>query len=357
MYELSADITCWFAQKKDVCIATVIDTWGTSPRPVGTKMAFTADPFIAGSVSAGCVEGAVIEAGFQVLRTNRPELLHFGVSDEAAFNVGLTCGGKIEVFIRRLDYALFKALSQAISTHEPVALLTILEKEYELFGREILVSEGKILSGTFGKDLDSFALELACNAIASQQAQSATLENPGLMPLRVFVDVINPPPVLIIVGGGHIAITLVTLAKALGFQTVVIDPRKAFANMQRFPEADQLIQEWPDEAFKKINLNSASNIAIVTHDPKIDDPALKIVLNSPAAYIGVLGSRKTHAERCERLLADGIMPEQLARLHAPIGIDLASKNPQDIALSILAEIVKEQNLRKKSLWQDTLPCV
>lgn len=357
MYELSADIASWFEQNKEVCLATVINTWGTSPRQVGSKMAFTADPFIAGSVSAGCVEGAVIEAGIKVLQTNCPELLHFGVSDETAFSVGLTCGGEIDVFVRKLDKALFKALNQVISARQPAALLAILDKESRLFGHEILVSEEQILSGTFGKDLDGSALELACDKIASQIPQNAALENPGQLPLRVFVDVINPPQELIIVGGGHIAVTLVSLAKTLGFRTVVIDPRKAFANMQRFPDADLLIQEWPDEAFKKVLLNSASSVAIVTHDPKIDDPALKIVLNSPASYIGILGSRKTHAERCDRLLADGITPEQLARLHAPIGIDLVSKNPQDIALSIMAEIVKERNIRIKSLWQDTLPRV
>lgn len=348
MYELSSYISRWIAEKKAVCLATVIETWGSSPRPVGTKMAFTNDPLIAGSVSAGCVEAAVIEAGIRAIKTNQPALLHYGVTDDTAFSVGLSCGGKIDVFVRRLDEKLFYKLNSVTSTYTPVALLSILQENSELFGKEMLVTEEQILFGSFGKDLDGQAHQLARNLIPGQQSQNASLELPGQQSLRVFVDVIEPPPVLVMVGGVHIAVTLSILAKALGFCTIVIDPRKNFASQERFPEVDLLIQEWPEEAFAKIPLNSNTSVAVLTHDPKIDDPALKIVLNSPVQYIGVLGSRKTHAERCKRLQADGFTPEQLARLHAPIGIDLGGKNPPDIALSVLAEIVMERNAHIKS---------
>ncbi len=157
--------------------------------------------------------------------------------------------------------------------------------------------------------------------------------------VRLFVDVVNPPPQLVMVGGVHIAIALASLAKTLGYRTVVIDPRRAFGNQERFPHVDRLIQAWPQEAFAQVTLTRSSAVAMLTHDPKIDDPALKIVLDSPAFYIGALGSRNTHEKRRQRLLAEGISEEKLARLHAPIGLELGGRTPEEIALAIMAEIV------------------
>ncbi len=345
MYELSPEIALWIEQKKPVCLATVISTWGSSPRPAGAKMAFTPDNHIAGSVSGGCVEGAVIEAGIRAMETGLAELLSYGVADETAFTVGLACGGKIDVFVRKLDEALFRALTAVMQSRYPIALLTVLDAKSELFGNEVLVSGERVAFGTFGKDLDEQAIKLASATMAVQQSQRAALDLPGQAPIQVFVDVISPPPVLVIVGGVHIAVALASLAKTLGFHTVVIDPRKAFGSPERFPQVDQLIQEWPEEAFQKVLLTSNTSVAILTHDPKIDDPALKVVLRSPAQYIGVLGSRKTHEKRKLRLLAEGITLQQFARLHAPIGIDLGGKTPQETALGILAEIVALRNGR------------
>jgi xanthine dehydrogenase accessory factor len=158
-------------------------------------------------------------------------------------------------------------------------------------------------------------------------------------PVRLFIDVISPPPVLVMVGGVHIAVSLAALAKTLGYTTVVIDPRRAFGSQERFPHVDRLIQAWPEEAFEQISLTRNTCVAILTHDPKIDDPALKIVLNHPVFYVGVLGSRQTHEKRKQRLHAEGLTQAQLDRLHAPIGLELGEETPEETALAILAEIV------------------
>jgi len=340
MYELSSHIAHWFDQNKLVCLATVISTWGSSPRPPGAKMAFTPDPLISGSVSGGCVEGAVIDAGINVIKAGKAVRLHYGVTDEIAVNVGLACGGEIDIVVRQLDSTLFQALRNLMQTHTTAYLLTIVEPDSRLLGCDMLVEEsGQVVFSNLGGIIDQTILadQLKFNEI--KLSQTTVLEAPGQGLLHVFIDVINPPPVLVIVGGVHIAISLAALAKNLGFQTVVIDPRKAFATPERFPQVDRIIQAWPDEAFQKVIISANTNIAILTHDPKIDDPALKIVLNSPAQYIGVLGSPATHEKRRKRLLAEGISEGQLVRLHAPIGLDLGGKTPQEIALGILAEII------------------
>lgn len=345
MYELAVDVERWIGHKKPVCLATVISTWGASPRQPGSKMAITADLLISGSVSAGCVEGAVIEAAVGVLKSGKAMRLHYGVADETALNVGLTCGGEIDIIVRPLDAALFHALRHLMQNQTAAFLLTVIEPESKLLGCEILFDEtGRIFFNTLNDNTDTTELLQLIKPAEPIQPKMADLELPGQAPLQVFIDVINLPADLVIVGGVHIAITLSALAKTMGFRTVLIDPRKAFCNPERFPHVDQLIQEWPEDAFKKISLTSNTAVAVVTHDPKIDDPALKIVLNSPAQYIGVLGSTRTHEKRCQRLRAEGITEGQLARLHAPIGIDLG-KTPQEIALGILAEIVVVRNGR------------
>ncbi|MBN1538373.1 MAG: XdhC family protein [Anaerolineales bacterium] len=346
MYEIASEIEQWFNQEKPVCLATVIRTWGSSPRPAGAKMAFTPDPFITGSVSGGCVEGAVIEAGIQAMKKGETALLHYGVADETAVSVGLACGGEIDVFVRQFDIALFRAMQNLMQTQTTAILLTVIEPRSTFLGCEILSDEkGLIVYSNFKTIDDPEGLIKSLDLAQVKQSKITALEIPGQNPAKIFIDVISLPPVLVIVGGVHIAVALAALAKALNFHVIVIDPRKAFATRERFPQADQIIQEWPDEAFQKVAMNSNVDVAILTHDPKIDDPALKIVLSSPAQYIGVLGSRMTHKKRRQRLLAEGITEQQLARLHAPIGIDLG-KTPQEIALGILAEIVAVRNGRK-----------
>ena len=339
MRDVLGEVAHWTAQGKSVALATGVQTWGSSPRGVGANMALTADGSVAGSVSGGCVEGAVLEAGISVLNSCQPQLLHFGVADETAWDVGLSCGGTIEVFVRPLDIEQFNNLEKAINQGHAVASVMVIRGPESVLGKELLTLEDDGVTGTLGPDLDSKAIDYAQSALVEGGALRAEIDQS----LEIFVNVVKPSPTLIMVGGVHIAIPLASLAKTLDYRTVVIDPRKMFGTEERFPHVDKLIQAWPDNAFEEIALTSSTAIAMLTHDPKIDDPALKIVLNSPAFYIGALGSRVTHAKRRQRLQDDGVSVEALARLHAPIGLDLGGRTPEEIALAIMAEIVQARN--------------
>jgi xanthine dehydrogenase accessory factor len=334
MQEVIADVDRWLAAGETaIALATVIEAWGSAPRRAGAKMAFTAGgAAIAGSVSGGCVEGAVIAAGDEVLADGRPRLLHFGVADETAWGVGLACGGEIDVYVERLDpatYALARAWTLAGA---PGALVTVVGGPEELLGRRLAVTAGSV-SGSLGMGLDVVAVELARQA---HRPLRHTL--PG--GIELFIDALRPPPTLAIVGGAHIAVALAQMARLLGYRTVVIDPRRAFGSAARFPEVDQLIQSWPDKAFAELPIGAATAVITLSHDPKIDDPALRAALQSDAFYVGALGSRRTHAQRRARLAAAGFSDEQLDRIHAPIGLDIAADNPEEIALAIMAEVVK-----------------
>ena len=195
---------------------------------------------------------------------------------------------------------------------------------------------------SLGAGLDEVCIEKAREALAEGLSQPVALAGQA-EPMRAFIEVVKPTPNLIMVGGVHIAIALTALAKTLGFQTMVIDPRRAFGNVARFPNVDRLLQAWPEGAFSEIEVTSSDAVVMLTHDPKIDDPALKKVLNGPAFYIGALGSRATHAKRRRRLQAEGVTPAQMERLHAPIGLDIGAESPEEIALAIMAEIVAAQH--------------
>ncbi len=342
MRDVLGEIANWTDQGKSIALATVIQTWGSSPRSIGANLALTADGGVAGSVSGGCVEGAVLETGIDVLENGRPQLLHFGVADETAWEVGLSCGGNIEVFVRPLDVAKFTFLNVEIEGGEPIASVVIIRGPQSLLGEELILVGNRIVQGTFGADLDRQALHYAQSALAEGQPRRVVIED-APEPIEFFINVVNPAPTLIVVGGVHIAIPLTSLAKTLGYRTVVIDPRKMFGTDERFPNVDQLIQAWPDKALEQVTLTSSTAVAMLTHDPKIDDPALIVVLNSSAFYIGALGSRKTHAARRQRLLDAGITEAQLARLHAPIGLNIGGRSPEEIALAIMAEIVQARN--------------
>jgi xanthine dehydrogenase accessory factor len=349
MYDVLAEINRWLSSNDTVALATVINTWGSAPRGVGAKMAFTPDGKLSGSVSGGCVEGAVFDAGVRVLKTGSPELLHFGVSDETAFSVGLACGGNIEVFVKPLDADFFRLVQAEIEAGDPLAIVSIIQGPTSYTGRELLITESGHVQGGLGPELDLLGQEAARAGLESGQPGIVEAKLASGEDVRIFVDVITPPPLLVMVGGVHIAIALASLAKTLGFRTVVIDPRRAFGSQERFPHVDHLIQDWPQEAFDEVTLTRSTAVAMLTHDPKIDDPALKIVLDSPAFYIGALGSRKTHEKRRQRLLDEGVAAEKLARLHAPIGLELGGRTPEEIALAIMAEIVAVKHGRRDPL--------
>ena len=337
MKDILSDVTRWFSSNEQVALATVIHTWGSAPRRIGAKMALTPQGKIAGSVSGGCVEAAVYETGVEVLKTGRPQLLKFGVADETAWEVGLACGGHIEVFIEPLDPAFFNLLQAELDAKRPFSVATIVHGPADLLGCEALVKEGAI-QNSLGEGLDTVVLEKARLAEAEGRSQQVEVEYEN-QSLTLFVEAVKPPPTLVIVGGVHIAIALTSLAKTLGYDTAVVDPRRAFGNAERFPHADRLVQAWPEEAFSQIGITGETAIAILTHDPKIDDPAVKTALNSPAFYVGALGSQKTQKKRRERLAAEGVTEEQLDRLHGPIGLPIGGETPEEIALAIMGEVV------------------
>jgi xanthine dehydrogenase accessory factor len=352
MRDILVDVDRWLEQGESIALATVIQTWGSSPRPVGAKMAITPGGKISGSVSGGCVEAAVFQAGAEALKTGRPQLLHFGVADETAWEVGLACGGTIEVFVKPLDQVVFRALKEALEKPLPVADITVVKGPPELLGSQAVFGESGKLGGDLGPELRERVLQLAGRALAERRSQRHELNSLG-GPVEVFVDVTPPPPTLVMVGGVHIAMALTAIAGTLGYQTVIIDPRRAFGNPERFARADQLIGEWPEEALSRIQLTRDTAVAMLTHDPKIDDPALSIALRSPAFYIGALGSRATQAKRHARLLEAGLTETQLARLHAPIGLDINAETPEEIALAIMAEVVAARHSQDQHTQQPT----
>ncbi len=313
MLDLLDTIDAWRARGDAVALATVIKVTGSAPRPAGARMAVNARGDIIGSVSGGCVEGAVVEAALEVIEQGRPQCLHFGIADETAWSVGLMCGGQIDVFVEKLD-----------SQFDEIARLARARRRFAV---HTLVSGERIGARTITPDLD-----------ADNPPQPAGLieTSEGL----AFVNIIEPPPRLYIIGGTQISIALVTIARTLGYHVTVIDPRQVFATPERFAHADALLVAYPQRALTPDVIDASTCFAILTHDPKVDDPALKIALNSPARYIGALGSRKTHAARLERLRQAGFTEAQLERIHAPIGLDIGARTPEEIAVAIAAEMVK-----------------
>ncbi len=336
MRDILTDVEKWIDAGETIALATVLQTWGSAPRKVGSHMAFTLSGKIAGSVSGGCVENAVIEAGLEVLKTNQPQFLHFGVADETAWGVGLACGGSIDIFVNVLNPVFFRQVKTVLENEIAAVHVVVIRGTDKLLGKEVLIAEDKQTFGSLGNEWDSRVLSLAMEILLHKNSRRVKLNED----IEIFMGMMQPSPTLAIVGGTHISIALVTLAKTLGYKTIVIDPRKAWGNAERFPNVDKLIQTWVDEAFKRIKINSSTAIAVLTHDPKIDDPAIKIALNSSAFYVGALGSKTTNAKRRERLLNDGVSESQINKIHAPIGLDIGAQNPEEIALAIMSEVVK-----------------
>jgi len=339
MRDVMETIAEWQDEGQPVALATVVQTWGSSPRQAGAKMALTPTGQMTGSVSGGCVEGAVYDEGVAALKSGAARLLHFGVADETAWEVGLACGGSIDVFVQPLPRDFFEAERAALNDNIPFAVVTVVKGPAELMGRAVLATEKGLRWGSLSAPLNPLAAEAAAVALAKGQSRRVGLEPD----VEAFVEVVLPPPTLIAVGGVHITIALVALAKVLGYTTIVVDPRKYFGSQERFPHVDKLVQAWPDEALADIPLTRGTAVAMLTHDPKLDDPALLLVLPSPAFYVGALGSRNTQAKRRQRLLDAGLKPADLDRLKGPIGLELNASTPEEIALSIMAQIVAERN--------------
>lgn len=343
MRNLLDQIEIWLKNGQSVALATVIKTWGSSPRPAGAGMAVTEAGEITGSVSGGCVESAVIDTAMQVLRTGQSDRIHFGVGDDQAWDVGLSCGGEIDVFVRQFDQNNLEIWKTALSKTNSVCMALVLTGLESYRGADLIIENSGSVLPELSQETATKLKEIAC---IQRTAGIQQVESPEIV--EVFFQKILPAPELILVGGVHIAIPLATVAKTVGFEVTVIDPRRLFSTEDRFPDIKLLLPEWPEGAFQKITITESSAIVMLTHDPKIDDPALKIALNSPAFYVGALGSRKTHKKRIERLQITGLSQSKLDQIHAPVGLDLGGKTPPEIALGIMAEILQVWYGREKT---------
>lgn len=338
MREVIAEIETWRRAGKQIAIAMNAKKDGTSLRPLGAKMAMTTEMDIAGSLTGGCIEGAVYEEAQAVLREGLPRLIRYGVpDDDRPWEIGLSCGSTLEVFIEPLESAGWRAVYPALKTcldeNQLAAVATVIAGEG--VGNKLLVRSDGRRAGSLGSAaLDADAAVWAQERMRVQESGWREFEA-----RQVFVDVLPPPARLIVIGAVHIAIPLVTLAKTLGFRTIVIDPRTAFATRERFPHADELLIEWPSEALERLRPDENTYVAALSHDEKLDNPALKAALASPARYVGVLGSRKNIGKRLAALRALGVTETQLSRLQAPIGMKLGAVDAEEIALSILAAAV------------------
>ena len=311
--DIPALALAWHRAGRGAALATVVDTWGSAPRPVGSQLVIDSTGAMAGSVSGGCVEGAVVSEACDALADGQARLLDYGVSDDDAFAVGLACGGRIRVLVEPVGTVLPETLLADLvdlrAAGQPAAYVT---------------------------DLDGPSRRIDRTGHAERfRADRSGVESDG----RTFVAIHNPPLRMAIIGGVHIAQTLVGMAQVCGYDVTVIDPRTAFANAARFPDV-ALLDDWPDAALAAHGLDRRTAVVTLTHDPKLDDPALIAALGSDAFYIGALGSTRTHAKRVERLTTAGFDATQIARINAPVGLDIGSRSPAEIALSIMAQVTQ-----------------
>jgi len=319
----------WLAGGRSVALATAIQSWGSAPLPVGSQLAIDGDGNFLGSVSGGCIEAEVVAQAREVIASGQAKTLEFGVGDETAWKVGLSCGGTIRIFIERLDApnlssdGVFHRLANAVKARRPVALLT-----------KLATDERSL----------AYAPEDAAGELAAALEESFRRDRSVLVPGKdgeVFINLFNPRLRLIVIGAVHVAQALVPMARALDYDVVIVDPRPAFASEERFGSVE-LWRAWPDEALPEIGMDGRTALVALSHEPRIDDPALIEALRSGAFYVGALGSRLTHAKRIERLIEAGVAEADLGRIHAPIGLDIGAQGAPEIAVSIIAEITAVQ---------------
>lgn len=333
MREVLSALGAWRERGDRVALATVVGVMRSAPRPLGAKMAVNEHGEIAGAVSGGCVEGAVVSIADMVLHGDPPQLTHFGIADDEAWDVGLPCGGEIDVWVQEYSPGRFEELARSGGRAAEITLL-----EGAAPGAKLLVEADGAASGTLGApELDDNAARIASDLIWAERS-----ERHG----PFFVDVVAPAPRLILFGAVDVAAAVCTLARAAGWRSYVVDPRARFATPERFPDADEVICAWPSDAFERLGgIDPATSIAVLTHDPKLDDAALQIALRSPARFVGAMGSRRAQEARRERLLEAGISEDELGRLAAPLGLDLGATSGEETALSILSEVVAARHGR------------
>lgn len=349
MRELLDTVAAWRRDGVGIGRAVVIRTFGSAPRPEGAVLLAATDGRIAGSVSGGCVEGAAAEQIELARRTGRARVVRYGISDEEAWDVGLACGGTIDVLIEpELAPVVVEAAEAAARGTGGRVVVTPLPPDAPppTFGPHepgpgappvppLVVDEAGRLVGSLD-DPEVEAAVVASAAAALDRGRSTTIEVAGR---QFFIEAFPVRPRLVVVGAVEVARSLVRLARELGYETVVVDGRPAFVTPERFPEVDRLVVGWPDEVADEIGLGPNDAVAILSHDPKFDEPAIIEALRRGCRYVGAVGSRKTQADRRARLLAAGLTEADLARLRGPIGLDLGGREPAETALAILAEIV------------------
>ncbi len=343
MRDVGPALLRWANAGTPFALARVMTTWGSAPRRVGAAMAIAADGQVVGSVSGGCIEGEVISAAASVLASGRQEILEFGVENETAWNVGLSCGGTVRVLLERFPIfgkevssaAAGEKILSALDASRPLLWITRLSPES---GRHLAVdvSTGE---STGAPEIGREVVDLGIEAYRRRETCETESSGAGL-----FIHVVPPRPRLLIFGATDIAVHLVRLARSLDFETIVVDPREVFAAENRFETPpDRLVREWPQDALQSLKVHDETYAVLLTHDPKFDDPALHELLHSEAAYIGALGSSRTHRKRVERLLDAGLAQEAIDRIHGPVGLDIGAASPAEIALSVLAQVVQRRN--------------
>ena len=361
MYEVQSDIVKWLDEGIDVALAQIMQAFGSSPRKPGSVMAADVNGRLSGSVSGGCVEGAVIDSMLDCLESGqrRVETFHASFTDEAEFEeVGLACGGGMEVLVSQLKPLLFEIEREDLRCGNEYVRVSGIEEEMDF----ILTRRAWEKAGLHCQQEGAWFLcflEAECSrqelyretaaSISGQLDRNSCLSDDKAVISQgtgkiecaghaFFYHRVLPKPKLICVGGVHISVHLTQLAKILGYQTIVIDPRGVFSTEERFPGVDELLREWPQKAFGHLVVDSATAICVLTHDPKIDVPALTRALNSPAFYVGCLGRTTTQLDRYQALLEEGFTDDEIRRIHGPIGLNLGGREPAEIALAIMAEI-------------------
>jgi xanthine dehydrogenase accessory factor len=357
MREILADLDRWRQAGHRIALARVVEVSGSGPRGPGAAMAVSDRGEVAGSVSGGCVEGAVVQHGLAVLAGDaEPGVVTFGYSDDEAFAVGLTCGGTIRIHVEPMDgwfaagSAVYDRLRAALTAQRPVVAATVIAGEG--IGATLLREPGEEPDGSLGDpDLDRV---VARDALAELELGRTVIRHYGRHGearqegVTVFIHAFAPPPRMIIFGAVDFTAALARVAKVLGYRVTVCDAREVFATAQRFPMADEVVVEWPQRLLGRIGseLGPRDAVCVLTHDAKFDVPAITAALQTRVGYIGAMGSRRTHAKRLERLREEGVMDAHLERVMAPIGLDLGARTPEETAVSIVAEIIALHTGRK-----------
>lgn len=355
MREVLPDLLGWWREGQDVAMATVVGTWRSAPRQPGAAMLVGPGGAAVGSVSGGCVEGAVYELGQEVLDTGTPALQRYGVSDDDAFAVGLTCGGILDIYVEKVSqqtYPEFGDVADDIEAGRPVAVVTVVQHPDAAFvGRRMIVRPAETLpsrSGSLGSArIDDAVADDVAGLISSGHSAALTYGPDGERRgegMRVFAAVFAPRPRMIVFGAIDFAAACARMGRFLGYRVTVCDARAVFATNTRFPDADEVVVQWPHrylaEEAEAGRVDERTVLCVLTHDPKFDVPLLEVALRLPkVAYIGAMGSRRTHDDRTERLREAGLSDDELGRLSSPIGLDLGARTPEETAVSIAAEIV------------------